>query len=111
MEHMGKYPVIYCDFKVHVFSLRTVWKNRLCMTESYWQILGGMLSGFKGLDSILYREWEDCLMQSLKPEDKTYFGSICLKTANLSHFLAQKFNRGVILGASYSSINSTTIVL
>jgi hypothetical protein len=40
-----------------------------------------MLSDFKTLVSRLCREWEDCLMQSLKPEDKAYFESIYLKTA------------------------------
>lgn len=66
-----------------------------------------MLSDFKDLASNLYREWEDCLMQSLGPEDKTYYESICLETATeaklkrssygLSYFLARKFGRKVIV--------------
>ncbi len=66
-----------------------------------------MLSNFKHLVSDLYREWEDCLMQSLRPVDKTYFESICLKTATksdlkqslfeLSYFLRRKFRRKVIV--------------
>jgi hypothetical protein len=66
-----------------------------------------MLSDFKTLVSLLYRGWEDCLMQSLKPGDKTYFDTICLKTATnadlkkslykLSYFLRRKFGRKVIV--------------
>ncbi|KAF8506588.1 hypothetical protein F5888DRAFT_1643615 [Russula emetica] len=89
-EHMGKYPVIFCDFKnLSAFS---------------WE---GMLSNFKDLVSDLYMEWEDCLLQSLSPVDKTYFESICLKTATedeltnslyrLSKFLTRKFGRKVIV--------------
>jgi hypothetical protein len=66
-----------------------------------------MLSDFKTLVSLLYRRWEDGLMESLMPEDKTYFESICLKTATnadlkkslsqLSYFLRRKFDRKVIV--------------
>lgn len=41
MEHMGKYPVIFCDFKVRVFSLRTVQITRLRVAGSHRQVLGG----------------------------------------------------------------------
>jgi len=66
-----------------------------------------MLSNFKDLVSDLYMKWEDCLLQSLSPVDKTYFESICLKTATedelanslyrLSKFLTGKFGRKVIV--------------
>jgi hypothetical protein len=67
----------------------------------------GMLSNFRDLVSVLYEEWEDCLMQSLTPVQRTYFNSICLKTATehdltrslyrLSYFLSKKFNRSAIV--------------
>jgi hypothetical protein len=66
-----------------------------------------MLSDFEGLVAHLYMEWEDCLMPTLKPGERTYFESICLRTATksdvknslyrLSYFLARKFERGVIV--------------
>ncbi len=66
-----------------------------------------MLSNFKDTVSDLYREWKDCLIQSLNPMEMTYFESICLQTAttakfsrglyNLTHFLARKFGRNVIV--------------
>jgi hypothetical protein len=78
-----------------------MWQNLAGMS---W---GGMLSNFKTLVSRLYRKWEDCLMQSLRPQEKTYFESICLKTATdgdwprslylLTYFLRQKFGRKVIV--------------
>ena len=40
-EHMGKYPVIFCDFKVRVSSLQTFLTTRSHVTESHWQFLGG----------------------------------------------------------------------
>ncbi|KIM74728.1 hypothetical protein PILCRDRAFT_695764 [Piloderma croceum F 1598] len=90
MEHMGKYPVIFCDFKD--------------LTGDSWE---EMLSDFEDLVAVLYMEWEDCLMQSLRPGERTYFESICLKTATkselkkslykLSYFLARKFDRRVIV--------------
>ena len=66
-----------------------------------------MLSNFRDLVSDLYAEWEDCLTQSLKPPERTYFESIRNRTAteddltsslyDLSCFLAKKFRRGVIV--------------
>ena len=66
-----------------------------------------MLLGFKRMVSRLYLEWEDCLIQSLKPVEWSYFESICLKTATnsdlreslfmLSCFLTQKFDQKVIV--------------
>jgi len=66
-----------------------------------------MLSDFKDLASDLYSTWADYLMQSLQPMDKTYFESICLKTATkndlkkslnrLSYFLAQEFGHRVLV--------------
>jgi hypothetical protein len=66
-----------------------------------------MLWKFKTIVSRLYRKWEDCLIQSLEPEDKIYFNSICLKTATnaelsmslykLTYFLAQKFGQKVVV--------------
>src|SRR6266852_7166257 len=66
-----------------------------------------MLSDFEQFVSDLYMEWEDCLVKSLKPVEKTYFESICLKTATkselkwslykLSHFLHRKYGRKVIV--------------
>jgi hypothetical protein len=66
-----------------------------------------MLSHFKYLVSDLYREWKDCLMPSLKQPDRTYFESICFKTATeaelemslytLSELLFRKFGRKVIV--------------
>ena len=56
---------------------------------------------------MLYAEWQDCLVESLQPPERTYFESIRNKTAtgiplarslfNLSYFLANKFRRGVIV--------------
>ena len=66
-----------------------------------------MLSTFKDIVSELYMDWEDCLMHTLKPWDRTYFESICLRTATeddlarslykLTHFLSQKFGEKVIV--------------
>lgn len=66
-----------------------------------------MLSHFQHSVSCLYKDWKDCLIQSLKRWDKIYFESICLKTATrselkmslykLSHFVAEKFGREVIV--------------
>jgi hypothetical protein len=66
-----------------------------------------MLSNFRDLVSVLYAEWEDCLMQSLKLPERTYFESIRNKTATeanlmrslykLSYFLAKKFCQRVIV--------------
>jgi len=66
-----------------------------------------MLSNFGGFVSTLYAKWEDCLMQSLKLPERTYFESIRNKTAtagdlkmslyNLSEFLAEKFCQEVIV--------------
>jgi hypothetical protein len=67
----------------------------------------GMLSVFRNLVSNLYRQWEDCLVQSLKLPERTYFQSIRNRTAtepdlrrslyNLSRFLAEKFSQRVIV--------------
>jgi len=97
---MGKHPVIFFDFED--------------LTGESWE---EMLSDFKDLVSGLYREWKDCLMQYFEPVDKTYFESICLKTATktqlkkslyrLSYFLAQKFGREVIvLIGEYEVLNN-----
>jgi hypothetical protein len=66
-----------------------------------------MLLNFRDLVSVLYAEWEDCLMQSLKLPERTYFESIRNKTATeadltrslykLSYFLAEKFRQRVIV--------------
>ena len=37
---MGKYPVIFCDFKVRVSFLQTFQKTRLRVAESLRQVLG-----------------------------------------------------------------------
>ena len=69
---MGKYPVISCDFKVRVSSLQTFQTTRLRVAG----ISGGMLLHFEDLVFVLYAEWEDCLMQSFKLPERTYFESI-----------------------------------
>ena len=66
-----------------------------------------MLSDFRNLASNLYIQWEDFLIPSLKVWERTYFESICNKTAmeddltwslcKLSFFLARKFCRSVIV--------------
>jgi hypothetical protein len=66
-----------------------------------------MISDFKHLVSTLYEEWRDCLMQSLNPSERTFFESICFRTATnadlkqslskLSYFLCRKFDRKVIV--------------
>jgi len=66
-----------------------------------------VLSSFKDLIFELYKEWRDCLMQSLSPAERTYFESIYLMTATeddfarslktLCSFLARKFGRKVIV--------------
>ena len=66
-----------------------------------------MLLAFKVMISNLYLEWNDCLMESLDPEETTYLESICLMTATeevlmmslhkLSFFLHRKFGRKVIV--------------
>ena len=38
---MGKYPVIFCDFKVRVSSLQTFQKTRLRVAGSRRRVLGG----------------------------------------------------------------------
>jgi len=103
---MGKYPVIFCDFKVRVSSLQTFQKTRLHIAGSHRRVLGG-LSDFRSLVSRLYMKWKDCLVQSLKLPERTYFESIRNKTATkadlmkslyrLSYFLAQKFRQRVIV--------------
>ena len=40
-KHMGKYPVMFCDFKVCLSSLQTFQTTRLRVAESHRQILGG----------------------------------------------------------------------
>jgi hypothetical protein len=67
----------------------------------------GMLSSFRDFVSDLYAEWEDLLMESLKPSERTYFASICDMTATeddlmrslykLSCFLVRKFRQRVIV--------------
>ncbi|KAH9974258.1 hypothetical protein BGW80DRAFT_1491217 [Lactifluus volemus] len=62
---------------------------------------------FRNLVSDLYGEWEDCLMESLKPSERTYFESVLNKTATrakltkslyyLSKFLTKKFGQKVIV--------------
>ena len=37
---MGRYPAIFCDFKVHC-SLQTVQAAHLCEAEYHWRFLGG----------------------------------------------------------------------
>jgi Predicted AAA-ATPase len=66
-----------------------------------------MFWNFKDLVSDLYGEWEDCLMESLKLPERTYFESICNQTATmddlemslyyLSNFLSEKFGQRVIV--------------
>jgi hypothetical protein len=66
-----------------------------------------MLSAFSDLVSELYAKWEDCLVQSLRPEQRRYFESILNMTATkdelmrtlykLTLFLADKFRRNVIV--------------
>jgi len=66
-----------------------------------------MFSNFKDLVSELYMEWEDCLMDNLRPAEQSYFESICFRTATkaefsrslykLSGFLHQKFDQKVIV--------------
>ena len=66
-----------------------------------------MRSHFESSVSDLYWEWEDCLMESLNPMDRTYFDSICFMTATeadltmslfkLTYFLARKFGRRVLV--------------
>jgi hypothetical protein len=54
---MGKYPVIFCDFKVRVFSLQTVQTTRLRVAESHRRVLGGnafalQILGFRPLRGV-----------------------------------------------------------
>ncbi|KAK2459529.1 hypothetical protein APHAL10511_008453 [Amanita phalloides] len=89
-EHMGKYPVIFCDFKN--------------LASDSWE---GMLLAFSNLISELYAKWRDCLVQSLMPSQRRYFESILNMTATkdelmmslykLTLFLADKFHRNVIV--------------
>jgi hypothetical protein len=57
-EHMGKYPVIFCDFKVRVFSLQTVQTTRLYVAESHWPVLGGNALEIQGLSFRTLQEVE-----------------------------------------------------
>ena len=41
MEHMGKYRVIFCDFKVRISSLQTFQKTRSRAAVSRRPVLGG----------------------------------------------------------------------
>ena len=66
-----------------------------------------MLSKFRRFVSDLYAEWGGCLVQSLEPQDRSYFESIRNKTATedeledslykLTSFLFKKFGRQVIV--------------
>ena len=66
-----------------------------------------MLLDFRDFVSDLYAKWEDLLMPSLKLREKIYFRSICNMTTTkrdlekslfkLSRFVAQKFDRKVIV--------------
>ena len=66
-----------------------------------------MLSAFRNLVSDLYASWEDYLVQSLRPPQKSYFESTLNMTATkddlmrslykLTLFLAQKFRQNVIV--------------
>ncbi|KAH9974229.1 hypothetical protein BGW80DRAFT_1458312 [Lactifluus volemus] len=89
-KHMGKYPVIFCDFKD---------VKGKSWDEMFWN--------FGDLVSDLYGEWEDCLMESLKLPERTYFESIRNQTATmddlemslyyLSCFITEKFGQRVIV--------------
>ena len=67
----------------------------------------GMLSSFRDLISVLYTEWEDYLMQSLHPSERTYFESVRDNTITeddlmrslfkLSYVLAKKSGQEVIV--------------
>ncbi|KIM82132.1 hypothetical protein PILCRDRAFT_820521 [Piloderma croceum F 1598] len=89
-EHMGKYAVIFCDFKN--------------ITGKSWE---EMFSSFRGMVSNLYKEFYEYLGHSLNPGEKEFFESIRLNTASvecwgnsleqLSRFLARKSGRGVMV--------------
>jgi hypothetical protein len=103
---MGKYPVIFCDFKVRVSSklFRQLVYAKQNLTGESWE---AMLSKFRDFVSALYAKWQDCLTESLRPWHRKYFESILDKTATLSdlkrslyklsYFLAEKFGRKVIV--------------
>jgi hypothetical protein len=60
-EHMGKYAVIFCDFKL-CRSLRTVQTAHLHEVEYYWRFLGGnvfvlQMDGFRPLQGVLWVSW------------------------------------------------------
>lgn len=41
VKHMGKYPVLFCDFQVRVYSIHTFQTNCLCIVGCQRQFLGG----------------------------------------------------------------------
>src|ERR1700674_3819603 len=103
---MGKYAVIFCDFKVRC-SLQTVQTFHYVkqnITGNSWE---DMFSSFKRMVSNLYKEWYQYLEHILDPEEKAFFESIRLNTASegdwrdglqrLSVFLARKSERGAMV--------------
>ncbi|KIL69450.1 hypothetical protein M378DRAFT_157725, partial [Amanita muscaria Koide BX008] len=88
-KYMGKYAVIFCDFKN--------------ITGGSWE---EMFASFRVMVSNLYKEWYQYLGDSLDPEEKRFFDSIRLNTAveywihslnQLTGFLAQKCGRKVMV--------------
>ena len=53
---MGKYPVIFCDFKVRVSSLQNFQTTRLRVAESNRRLLGGNAFGLQRLSFRTVRE-------------------------------------------------------
>ncbi|KIL58829.1 hypothetical protein M378DRAFT_170096 [Amanita muscaria Koide BX008] len=89
-EHIGKYAIIFCDFK--------------SITGNSWK---KMFSAFRVMVSEVYEEWYQYLEDFLCPEEKAFFNSIRFNSApeevwekslkRLSGFLARKSGRRVMV--------------
>ena len=102
---MGKYAVIFCDFKVRFFSLNcSAHFHEQNIFSTSWE---EMFLDFRWMVSQLYKDWYHYLGDSLDPEEKAFFDSIRLNTASVEHwrnslerlsvFLARKAGRGAIV--------------
>jgi len=104
---MGKYRVIFLDFQVCCSELcRVPAYIKQKITGTSWNEMRDSFR-VKGMVSRLYGDWQECLWNSLDPEDQKTFQSIRSKEASdvtlraslelLSHFLDKKSRGNVIV--------------
>ena len=106
-KHMGKYAVMFCDFKV-CRSLPNFRQSTYMKQNIVGKDRDEMFAAFKLMVSQLYDEWREYLGDSLAPEDQAFFNSIIHRTTSEEHdwvfslkqlslFLARKSGRNVMV--------------